>query len=46
MGGINISEKRRPQGGFNNFSHGQSDLDIRVSTYPLFQGESMFTITQ
>ena len=34
MGGINISEKRRPQGGRITFSHGQSDLDIRVSPCP------------
>ena len=41
MGGINISEKRRPQGGRINFSHGQSDLDIRVSTLPTLYGESI-----
>jgi general secretion pathway protein E len=41
MGGINISEKRRPQGGRITFSHGQSDLDIRVSTLPTLYGESI-----
>lgn len=41
MAGINISEKRRPQGGRINFSHGQSDLDIRVSTLPTLYGESI-----
>ena len=41
MSGINISEKRRPQGGRITFSHGQSDLDIRVSTLPTLYGESI-----
>ncbi len=41
MSGINISEKRRPQGGRITFSHGQSDLDIRVSTLPTLYGESV-----
>ena len=41
MAGINISEKRRPQGGRITFSHGQSDLDIRVSTLPTLYGESI-----
>lgn len=41
MGGINISEKRRPQGGRITFNHGQSDLDIRVSTLPTLYGESI-----
>ena len=41
MGGINISEKRRPQGGRITFTHGQSDLDIRVSTLPTLYGESI-----
>ena len=39
--GINISEKRRPQGGRITFTHGQSDLDIRVSTLPTLYGESI-----
>ena len=41
MSGINISEKRRPQGGRITFSQGQSDLDIRVSTLPTLYGESI-----
>jgi general secretion pathway protein E len=41
MAGINISEKRRPQGGRITFTHGQSDLDIRVSTLPTLYGESI-----
>ncbi|MEC8420696.1 MAG: GspE/PulE family protein [Verrucomicrobiota bacterium] len=41
MSGINISEKRRPQGGRITFTHGQSDLDIRVSTLPTLYGESI-----
>ena len=36
-----IYGKRRPQGGRINFSHGQSDLDIRVSTLPTLYGESI-----
>ena len=41
MAGINISEKRRPQGGRITFNHGKSDLDIRVSTLPTLYGESI-----
>ena len=41
MSGINISEKRRPQGGRITFTHGQTDLDIRVSTLPTLYGESI-----
>ena len=41
MAAINISEKRRPQGGRITFTHGQSDLDIRVSTLPTLYGESI-----
>ena len=41
MSGINISEKRRPQGGRITFNQGQSDLDIRVSTLPTLYGESV-----
>ena len=41
MSGINISEKRRPQGGRITFSQGQADLDIRVSTLPTLYGESV-----
>ena len=41
MSAINISEKRRPQGGRITFTHGQSDLDIRVSTLPTLYGESI-----
>ena len=41
MSAINISEKRRPQGGRITFSQGQSDLDIRVSTLPTLYGESV-----
>ena len=35
MSAINISEKRRPQGGRITFTMGQSDLDIRVPLFPL-----------
>ena len=41
MSGINISEKRRPQGGRITFNQGQSELDIRVSTLPTLYGESV-----
>ena len=41
MSAINISEKRRPQGGRITFTLGQSDLDIRVSTLPTLYGESI-----
>jgi len=41
MSAINISEKRRPQGGRITFNQGQSDLDIRVSTLPTLYGESI-----
>jgi general secretion pathway protein E len=41
MAGINISEKRRPQGGRITFNQGKSDLDIRVSTLPTLYGESI-----
>jgi general secretion pathway protein E len=41
MSAINISEKRRPQGGRITFTMGQSDLDIRVSTLPTLYGESI-----
>jgi type II secretory ATPase GspE/PulE/Tfp pilus assembly ATPase PilB-like protein len=41
MSAINISEKRRPQGGRITFTMGQSDLDIRVSTLPTLYGESV-----
>ena len=39
MAGINISEKEGPRGRIT-FTHGQSDLDIRVST-PTFMGKHM-----
>ncbi|MEC7230544.1 MAG: ATPase, T2SS/T4P/T4SS family, partial [Verrucomicrobiota bacterium] len=39
MAKLNISEKRRPQDGRISFGAGDSELDIRISTFPTMYGE-------
>ena len=41
MAKLNISEKRRPQDGRITFSAADSELDIRISTFPTLYGESV-----
>jgi type II secretory ATPase GspE/PulE/Tfp pilus assembly ATPase PilB-like protein len=41
MAKLNISEKRRPQDGRIAFGAGDSELDIRISTFPTMYGESV-----
>lgn len=41
MAKLNISEKRRPQDGRIAFGSGNSELDIRISTFPTMYGESV-----
>lgn len=41
MAKLNISEKRRPQDGRITFASGESELDIRISTFPTMYGESI-----
>jgi type II secretory ATPase GspE/PulE/Tfp pilus assembly ATPase PilB-like protein len=41
MAKLNISEKRRPQDGRISFGAGESELDIRISTFPTMYGESV-----
>jgi general secretion pathway protein E len=41
MAKLNISEKRRPQDGRITFSSAESELDIRISTFPTLYGESV-----
>ena len=41
MAKLNISEKRRPQDGRITFSAAESELDIRISTFPTLYGESV-----
>lgn len=41
MAKLNISEKRRPQDGRIAFGSGDSELDIRISTFPTMYGESV-----
>jgi type II secretory ATPase GspE/PulE/Tfp pilus assembly ATPase PilB-like protein len=41
MAKLNISEKRRPQDGRISFGAGDSELDIRISTFPTMYGESV-----
>ncbi len=41
MAKLNISEKRRPQDGRISFGSGNSELDIRISTFPTMYGESV-----
>ncbi len=41
MAKLNISEKRRPQDGRIAFGSGDTELDIRISTFPTMYGESV-----
>lgn len=41
MAKLNISEKRRPQDGRITFGAGETELDIRISTFPTMYGESV-----
>jgi general secretion pathway protein E len=41
MAKLNISEKRRPQDGRISFGTGDTELDIRISTFPTMYGESV-----
>jgi len=41
MAKLNISEKRRPQDGRISFGVGDTELDIRISTFPTMYGESV-----
>ncbi|MDD5727525.1 MAG: ATPase, T2SS/T4P/T4SS family [Victivallales bacterium] len=41
IGGLNIAESRRPQDGRTNFRVGNFDMDIRISTIPIMNGESI-----
>ena len=41
MAKLNISEKRRPQDGRITFSTSDTELDIRISTFPTMYGESV-----
>lgn len=41
MAKLNISEKRRPQDGRISFGAGETELDIRISTFPTMYGESV-----
>lgn len=41
MAKLNISEKRRPQDGRISFGVGDSELDIRISTFPTMYAESV-----
>ncbi len=41
IGGLNIAERRLPQDGRTNFQLGGRELDIRISTLPIMNGESI-----
>ncbi|MCP3965535.1 MAG: Flp pilus assembly complex ATPase component [Lentisphaerae bacterium] len=41
LGGLNIAESRLPQDGRTNFHVGRYDIDIRISTIPIMEGESI-----
>ncbi len=41
VGGLNIAERRLPQDGRTNIQIGRSSLDIRISTVPSMNGESI-----
>lgn len=41
LSGLNIAEKRLPQGGAINFEHGGRYIDIRTSTMPTANGENI-----
>ena len=41
IGGLNIAESRLPQDGRTNFQVGRFEMDIRISTIPVMNGESI-----
>ncbi len=41
ISGLNVTEKRVPQDGRSRFHYGHRDVDLRVSTLPTSQGESI-----
>ncbi len=41
MADLNISESRLPQDGKINFSRGDKNIDIRISTFPVIYGENI-----
>jgi len=41
VGGLNIAESRRPQDGRTNIQVARSSMDIRISTIPTMNGESI-----
>ncbi len=41
IGGLNIAESRLPQDGRTNFQIGRFEMDIRISTIPVMNGESI-----
>ena len=41
VGGLNIAENRRPQDGRTQIFIGRQDMDIRISTLPTMNGESI-----
>lgn len=41
IGGLNISERRLPQDGRTSFRVGKNEIDVRISTIPTINGESI-----
>ena len=41
IGALNIAESRLPQDGRTNFQIGHREIDIRISTIPIMNGESI-----
>ncbi len=41
IGGLNIAERRLPQDGRTTFQFGANEMDIRISTIPILNGESI-----
>ena len=41
LGGLNIAESRLPQDGRTNIHLGRTELDMRISTIPIMNGESI-----
>ncbi|MBO5762378.1 MAG: Flp pilus assembly complex ATPase component TadA [Lentisphaeria bacterium] len=41
VGNLNIAERRLPQDGRTNFQLGNQEIDIRISTIPIMNGESI-----
>ncbi|MEO0077473.1 MAG: GspE/PulE family protein [candidate division WOR-3 bacterium] len=41
LGGLDISEKRRPQDGQFEYVHGTNAIDVRVSSFPTVHGENL-----